>query len=372
MSRLFALALLTVACNPMEPARRVIETRNDDPRPPAIDTHLSATTPQCGLPPAGPGQPVIVATNLLLLQHHMPLRWATAGRVYELGADPLRPIDLGDERTFLGRVWDDRYWYRLRCCCAECYDGMIDSFGDPETIEQIDRVTGKVRWLTRGHYGIEAMLPYGAYLYWGIFGHAIQGGVTRVLREGGPEEEVVFPTDDVHRHQDLVSRLVPYPDGILVDAAESIGWIPADGQPPRMVLRVADGGGAAVRDGDDFYVVEYGDGYGGTPASGYIHRVTADGTDYRLAGPILHPSAIAAHGDHVYFMRREIGDIERVPKAGGAVQLVFEPTDDALNCGNTIGMWADDRGLFWARGARSDASYLYFWPWPNARVVTPS
>lgn len=306
--------------------------------------------------------PVVIADGVVVLQRDMPLRWLAADdHVYELASDPRHSKDLGPASRFKGVVWDDRYWYRARCY-EDCDD--LTSMGFPTAVERIDRVTGERKRLGRGDYGLGSILLFGDRVYWGVFGHQIEGGVSRVPKLGGPQEHVRIPNQG--RFDDKVTALRPYRDGILVEGDRTIGWIPANGDRPRTILEVPYRMGSAVRDGDAFYIAERGDPYWQAKDSGYIHRVSAiDGTDTKLAGPLRWPSAIATFGPNVYFALEESGDVRWVPKAGGATRRV--PTDGLRiePCDPSRGLWADERGLFWQRGPTlfGDTARIYFLPW---------
>lgn len=287
-----------------------------------------------------------------MFHEDMPLRWAAQdGHFHELGADPLHPTDLGPSSEFKSTVWDDRYWYRVRCY-HDC-EPRTD-LGAPVAIERVDRVTGERVRLTEDDHGIHGIALLDDHVYWGIYGHQIGGGIKRVRTRGGPQETVLT--------RQRIERLHAYDDGILVEAVAMVGWIPKVGEPTQLLA--ARGIGGAARDGDDVYVAERGDPYWQSSDSGYIHRIH-DGKDIKLAGPVRWPSAIAAYGPNVYFMLSETGDLWSVPKAGGPVHLVIagpriEP------CDNSLGLWADARGLFWLRGHElfgATGQRLYFLPW---------
>jgi hypothetical protein len=317
--------------------------------------------------------PVVIADEILVLQRWMPLRWiARDEHLHELGADPKRPVDLGGGNKLRGPVWDDRYFYR-RHCFKNCDGGT--SLGVPAAIERIDRATGASTQLSDHHYGLHRILLFGDHVYWGIYGHQIGGGVWRVPKAGGKEEQVRIARNP--EDEDRVEELTPYPDGILVQGTQSIAWIPAHGM-PRTIVAVEQDAGPAVRDGEAFYVAEGGDPYWQSKDSGFIHRVDADGKNTRLAGPVRWPSAIATHGAHIYFMLRDSGDVWSVPKAGGAPTVVVQNGPRKRQCDETLGLWADDRGLFWLRGQRfmGDGDTLYFAAWSTLtspeRSRTPS
>jgi hypothetical protein len=297
--------------------------------------------------------PVVVADKIRVFHEDMPLRWiAQDSHLHELAADPLSPIDLGPSDQFKSGVWDDKYWYRRRCyehCVAQT------DMGVPTAVERVDRKTGESLRLGEGDYGLGNILPFGDFVYWGVYGHQINGGVWRVAKSGGKQELVRLPDDKI-------AALHAYPDGILVQGTRTLGWVPMTGA-PQLVLEVRQDIGPGVRDGNDFYVAERGDPYWKSADSGFIHRV-ANGKDTKLAGPVRWPSAIATFGPNVYFMLTESGDIWSVPKAGGNARVILvgpriEPCDESL------AMWADARGLFWLRGKRffSTGDRLYFAPW---------
>ena len=312
-------------------------------------------------PPTEVRAPFVIADKILVFHSEMPLRWFSSNEhVYELASDPIHPKDLGHADNFKGAIWDDKYWYRPKCF-EDCDNAT--SMGRPVAIERIDRATGESKRLGKGDYGLGTILPFGDYVYWGVFGHQIGGGVSRVPKAGGDQEAIRIVED---RYEDQVEELHPYTDGILVQGTRTLGWIPANGGRQRMILEVSEAMGPAVLDGDSFYVAEMGDLYWQSKDSGYIHRVAvADGKDKKLAGPVRWPSAIATFGPNVYFMLKDSGDVWSVPKNGGKARVVVMNGPRLEPCDESLGLWADERGLFWLRGQKfvSTGDRLYFQSW---------
>jgi hypothetical protein len=306
--------------------------------------------------------PVVIADKVRVFQSEMPLRWFGSDKhLYELDSDPRRPKDLGHADGFKSAVWDDKYWYRAKC--FENCDNRT-SMGRPVAVERIDRVTGESNRLGKGDYGLGNIRLFGDYVYWGVYGHQIGGGVTRVSKAGGDQEDIRIAKDAMH--EDKIEELRGYPAGILAQGTRTIAWIPANGERPRMILEVSKDMGPAVLDGDSFYVAERGDPYWQSKDSGFIHRVAvADGKDTKLAGPVRWPSAIATFGSNVYFMLKESGDIWSVPKDGGETRVVLPNGPRLEPCDESLGLWADERGLFWLRGKEffSQGDRIYFLPW---------
>lgn len=304
-------------------------------------------------------QPVLVASGIHVFHENMPLRWvAPDGHLHELADDPLHPVDLGRADAFKSAVWDDRYWYRLRC-----YESCIPDtdMGVPRAIERVDRATGETARLGRGDYGMHVIQPLGAYIYAGIYGHQPGGGVVRVPIAGGTQDTVLLG-------EEHIESFVTGPDGMLVLGTRSVGWIGNTGA-PQVLVSGLDGVRAAVRDADGVFVAERGEGHRKSPASGFIHRIV-DGKDTRLAGPVRWPSAVATFGPNVYFMLEETGDIWAVPKSGGTPKIVVHKEREG-DCDASLGLWATDRGLYWLRGASIElvpvAQRLYFLPWADVR-----
>ena len=204
---------------------------------------------------------------------------------------------------------------------------------------------------------------FGDHVYWGVYGHQIGGGVSRVAKAGGDQEKIRIAADAMP--EDKVSALRGYANGILVQGTRTIAWIPANGERPRVILEVSARMGPAVLDGDSFYIAEYGEPHWQAEASGYIHRVAlADGKHTKLTGVVRWPSAIATFGSNVYFMRSESADIWAVPKAGGNVRVVVANGPCTEPCDTSLGLWTDERGLFWLRGKELvEGERLYFLPW---------
>jgi hypothetical protein len=293
----------------------------------------------------------------------MPLRWITEDKqlLYELDADPRRPKYLGPAHKLISSVFDDKYWYRTKC-----YDDCDDDtdLGPYYAIERVDRLTGESKRLSSGARGLHELLVFGDFVYWGVYGHQVDGGVFRVPKAGGEEERIRIAPD--RRYEDKVEKLTADPEGILVQGTGTIGWIPMNGERARLILRVAEDTGPAVHDGDSFYVAERGAPRWGTSDSGSIHRIAvADNNDTKLAGPVRSPSAITTFGPNVYFMLSESGDIWSVPKLGGPLKQVLANGPRIDPCDESLRLWADDRGLFWQRGKRflSEGDRIYFLPW---------
>lgn len=63
------------------------------------------------------------------------------------------------------------------------------------------------------------------------------------------------------------------------------------------------------------------------------------------------PSVIAEHGDSIYFMLDQSGDIWSMPKAGGEprVVVVGDPYDPERGEGS-LELWSHPCGLFWLHG----------------------
>ena len=363
MKWMIVFALASCARDSEPPAQRKHE---GSPKPSPTEKQPDKGSDDCPPPAAAPTTaPVVIAKDVVGLTMNMPLRWLGAdGHVYELADDPRSPKDLGDGREFKGREWDEKYWYRTECF-RDCDERT--SMGLPKEIVRIDRVSGEMKRLSKEHYGISVVLPFREHVYWGIFGHQRDGGVWRVPKAGGAEELIHLAADK--QREDKISALSSFPDGIIVQGTRTLGWIPVHGK-PKKVFASENEVGPAVRDGNDFYIAEEGDLYWASKDSGFIHRVSADGTDTKLVGPVRWPSAIATYGADVFFMLRESGDVWSVPKAGGASHLAINGPRTAA-CDTALGMWADQRGLFWARGIdsllRRETATIFFAPWSSLR-----
>jgi hypothetical protein len=317
--------------------------------PPCVDTsprpkpRILATGIAAIVEPPSPASPVF-------------LGWGTPnGHHHQLRRRSLRPVDRGKGV----RIADDRYQYRLECQ-NDCNSERRTSLGRARGVVRIDPKTGRRLRLTRDYHGIGNLLPYRDHVYWGTFPHDHGGGVYRVHRDGGPTTEVWSG--------DAVRDLLPYPDGILVVAARSIVWIPADGSAAQVVSRGVQS--TAVLAGDSFYVAEYGHPYWASPDAGFIRRIPRDGRPpMQLAEPLRWPTAIAVHRDTVYFVRQESGAIWSVPATGGAVRAVVTAnTAPGQPCLHALGLWADDRGLFLWYGLEFLGGALYVVPWATVRA----
>ena len=334
---------------PMEPAAA---PRVPEPPDPCPKSQTSVAT----------NAPRLVADKIHVISE-APLRWVGLDKqVYELAEDPSRPTKLGAVDDFESLVWDDKYWYRRKC-----YDDCLadDSLGTHDAVERIDRITGESKRLGTGDYGLGNILLYGDHVYWGVFGHQLEGGVFRISKQGGAEEAIRIDPDA--RFEDRIQELRPYRDGILVEGLMTVGWIPASG-PPRLILELTGntGVGAAVLDDDGFvYVAEEGDRYWESKGSGYILRVPlAGGEGKKLAGPVKAPAAIASFGPNVYFMLENEPGVWAVPKGGGPTKRVLTIERDDSPCNEPVGLWADRRGLFWLLGLKYFGSHkLFFQPW---------
>jgi hypothetical protein len=291
------------------------------------------------------------------------LGWATTdGHHHQLSNRSLLPVDRGEGVL----VADERYQYD-RECQHGCDRERSTSLGRGLGIVRVDPVTGQRLRLTRAYSGISTVLPYREHVYWGTYPHAIGGGVYRVHRGGGDVTELWSG--------DKVGDLVPYRDGILVIGERRIAWLPASGGAATIVTR--RGRSAAVVAGDAYYVAEYGDPYWDSADSGSIRRIPrTGGRAVTLAGPLRWPTAIAVRGDAVYFVRRESSTIWMVPTTGGAVRAAIpsiEPDGKESPCAESLGLWADDRGLFYLRGQDFiGTSTLYHVPWADLATATTS
>jgi hypothetical protein len=361
-----ALSLLLVGCE-----RETSTSSEGDPPTPSVEAPSTKEKKKakdpCPSPKPEGDAPVLIADEIILVHRAMPLRWyhAVEKRYYELAAEPLRPKDLGGTAEIKGAVWDDKYFYRVRCF-EDC--GNRTSMGNPLAVERIDRSTGESVRLGKGAYGLNGIVLHGDHVYWGVRGspNMIGGGVTRVAKAGGTQERIRI--DNGSDHDDKVSRLQPYPDGILVEGERTLAWIPANGDPPRKILEVERQLGPAVRDGDSYYVAEEGDPYWQSKDSGYIHRITiADGKDTKLVGPVRWPSAITTYRDTIYYMLKDSPEVWSLPKDGGKPHVAVRRHARAEACDESVGIWADERGLFWLRARkefmRTGRERLYFLPW---------
>lgn len=307
-----------------------------------------------------------------------PLRWTTADtrHVYELreGAE-LDVIDLGSADEMKAATWDDAYWFRRRC--YEDCDGRT-SMGIPTAVERIDRVTGERKRLSKGYWGLTKPLPRGSYVYWGIFGHGIGGGVFRVGKDGSGEVELRLQDKSVER----VEELTAMKNGLLATTENQLLWFPDGEQLGRELMKVRESIGGAVVDGDAAYIAEYGKRYWDSKPSGYIHRVRLDGTDFKtLAGPVQFPQTIAVHGDTVFYMLRKDATIYAVPTTGGEPRVALLPRFDEQPCNETTAMWSTSHGLVWQRSPGGFLPVaddtLWFAPWsmlelPNQPVNAPA
>jgi hypothetical protein len=82
------------------------------------------------------------------------------------------------------------------------------------------------------------------------------------------------------------------------------------------------------------------------------------------SGPLKSPAAIATFGSNVYFLLRNGTDIWVVSKAGGKAQRFVTLPDTQSHCDRAMGLWADERGLFWLVGWPRDQA-IHFMPWPS-------
>ena len=304
--------------------------------------------------------PQLIAADIHLINESEPLRWiGLNAHVYELDSATHVVIDLGDDRRVKGPLWDERYWYRTKCF-EDCENGS--SAGRPTAVERIDRRSGERMRLGRGDYGLGRVTLVGDYVYWGVFGHQVNGGVARVRKEGGEQEDVRISGST---GGDKITKLTAYADGIVALGWESIAWIPLGSGEARYVAKGfrADN---AVLDGSVIYAADQGDPYWDSKASGHIRRISLDGSNTMLAGPFKWPAGIATHGSEVYFTLRESTNIWAVSKTGGFPRVVLNmgPREP---CQESKALWATDRGLIWADGGGTwsfdDRRTLHFAPW---------
>ena len=301
-----------------------------------------------------------------------PLRWTTADtrHVYELreGAE-LDVIDLGSADEMKAVTWDDAYWFRRRCY-EDCDDDT--SMGIPTAVERIDRVTGERKRLSKGYHGLTQLQLVGDFVYWGIYGHQIGGGVYRVHKDGTGEIELTL---EGGKEVDKIRQLQATEHGLLAVTKTQVLWF-RDGEPlGRELLAVTESVGDAVIDGDYAYIAEYGERYWKSAPSGYIRSVRLDGTDFKtLAGPVQFPQTIAVRGDTVFYMLRKDATIYAVPTTGGEPRVALLPRFDEQPCNETTAMWSTSQGLVWQRSPSGFLPVaddtLWFAPWSMLELPT--
>ncbi len=297
-----------------------------------------------------------------------PLRWRRRSddRILELRGN--LPVDLGVGLSpkYSNVLWDDNDWYGE--ACFEFCDRR-DSAGASMSQIRIDRRTGRATRLSQGDPLVSARLLHNGYLYWASStGCAIGEGVMRVPIAGGRTHELGLDNDHIH-------GLRAYPEGMLVTAASTIGWI-ANGSSTITPVMTSDGHqhreardnrntgdhrfGTADFDGHGFYITERIGGQRDTTiffvelATRKV-RIVLDSEDTI--------TQLAVHGDALYFTTQASADIYVVATHGGAPRVaVAEPSH---TCATVSGLWATDAGLVWTRGdhyMRGTALYLAAWP----------
>jgi hypothetical protein len=207
---------------------------------------------------------------------------------------------------------------------------------------------------------VAAMLD--RYVYWGINGHDIDGGVRRVRKRGGLQERI----RGAGVREDRVKRIVPYPKlGILVVGESTVGWIRGNEDKATTLFKSETFIGDAVADDRYAFVAEKGRKHDQRP--GYIYRVAIEtGAILRLTGPLEQPSKIATHGDREYFMLDTAEGVWSVPKAGGEVtKAVSGDPYDREQGEASLGLWAHECGLLWLQGNSvvDSTKTLRFVPW---------
>lgn len=314
---------------------------------------------RCSLPTPPGNQGVVVAKGIDLLSSSPTIRWHSPidGRVHEVGADPMRPVDLGSLETLGAPLWDDASWYRV-----VCFDDCENASGPRLGVERVDKRTGARQRLGVGDYGLGSVTLFGDYVYWGINGHDVDGGVRRVLRRGGAQE----PLRIWAKRDDHVRMLKPYAGrGLLVIGEASVAWIRRN-EAKGVVLFTSDTFiGDAVVDDEYVFIAERGRRY--DDRSGYVYRVSiATGVKQRLTGPLDEPSRIAVHEDRIYFMLGASPDVWSVSKTGGApTKVVSGEPYDVSKGEQTLALWALECGLMWLHGnsAIATTQTLRFRPW---------
>lgn len=235
---------------------------------------------------------------------------------------------------------------------------------------RIDRRTGTITRLSQGDPFVSARLLHQGFIYWASStGCAIGEGVMRVPIAGGR-------TQDLGLDGDYIRGLRAYPEGILVTAASTIGWI-ANGSAAISPLMTSDGHqhreardnrktrdhrfDTAVFDGHGFYITERIGGQRDTTIF-FIELATRKVRIVFATEDTI--TQLAVHGDSLYFTTHTSADIFAVATRGGTPRIVVAE-QQAQPCATVEGLWATDAGLVWIRGdhyMRGTALYLAAWP----------
>ena len=315
-----------------------------------------------------PGNYLILG-DIDVLTQAPPLRWRRRSddRIFELRGNLPVDVGVGAPPKYRGVLWDDNYWYSE--ACFEFCDRR-DSVGASMSQIRIDRRTGTMTRLSQGDPFVSARLLHQGFIYWASFtGCAIGEGVMRVPTAGGR-------TQDLGLDGDYIRGLRAYPEGILVTAASTIGWI-SNGSSTIWPVMTSDGHqhreardnrntrdhhfGTAVFDGHGFYITEQI----GSQRDTTIFFVELATRKVRIVldteDTIIQ---LAVHGDSLYFTTQTSADIFAVATQGGTPHIAVAE-QQAQPCATVEGLWATDAGLVWTRGdhyIRGTAIYLATWP----------
>ncbi len=361
-------AILSTPAEPAEPAP------DDDAM-----REVSAEIPSCQVfqGAALQAEPRFFPANYLMLgdievlTQAPPLRWLrhSDNRIFELRGN--LPVDLGvgPSPKYHDVRWDDNAWYSH--ACFEFCDRR-DSVGAPMSQIRIDRRSGRVTRLSPGDPVVTARLLHHEYIYWASSnGCAIGEGLMRVAITGGRPHRLGLDNDFIH-------GLRAYPEGILVAAASTIGWI-ANGTSTISPVMTRDAHQhrhardqrdhrdhrdhrfrSAIFDGHGFYITEQI----GTQADTTIFFVDLATRKVRIVLESQDTiTQLAVHGDSLYFTTHRSADIHVVATDGGTPRVaVAEPSHI---CATVSGLWATDAGLVWTRHEDNfpgTALYLAAWP----------
>jgi hypothetical protein len=310
---------------------------------------------------AGLGRPGIVgplhlvARDVQMIAATPPLRWQTRdGRVQVLDPAGTAPVTLGVGEALAAPVADDRAWYQVRCV-AGC-DAEVDA--RRHVIERVDRASGD-RTVLAEDVGVVALVGWRDELYWGTQTVEWAGALRRVPKAGGRVEAV---------WGERIASLAAYPDGVLAVGTNAVGWIGAGQRQARTLSKRPTRVRAATLAAGAVFVADWGDYACGSDNDGHVDRIARQGgPPVVLADQVRGATAVAAHGDRVYFMRNTSITIWAVPRTGGTpiAAVVADPAAAAPL--GPVALWADDRGLFalLATVDTADHGDLYFVPWAD-------
>lgn len=328
--------LMLAACTKDEGPKSTSVPRASTP-PPAPAPAVSAPAPPPTTPRTALAPPFIVAAGARVVATD-PLRWERDGHLWERGADPRKPIDLGERAAMKSAVFDADHWY-VTACSAGC----DQSHGQSHTLTRISRRDGTRKDLVTETYSgdnFNHLRVVGEHLVWCKFGaYGDEGEIHRMHRDGGAVE--VLWKDTAARGYEIL------PGGMLAWSWTSVAWI-ADGKPAQVLASGLAQVNDATLHGDHVYIAEHGKPHHDEPPSGRVLRVPrSGGAPELLAGPVAWPQGVAADDHRVYIVLEDLPEVIVQPLPMGPLHNIKLPRPSgSQRCLHAFHMEQDPAGLY--------------------------